>query len=44
MQSVRDAGTWEQWLAFFPEGIVSASGQAVDTARRILVLRKKIVA
>ncbi|MGE0824198.1 MAG: Fic family protein [Candidatus Binatia bacterium] len=40
LQSVRDAGTWEQWLAFFLRGIVDVSGQATDTARRILDLRE----
>jgi Fic family protein len=40
LQSVRDAGTWEQWLTFFLKGIVEVSGQATDTARRILDLRE----
>jgi Fic family protein len=40
LQSVRDAGTWEQWLIFFLHGIVDVSGQATDTARRILSLRE----
>ena len=41
LQSVRDNGTWEQWLAFFLSGIVEVSGQATDTARRILALREE---
>jgi len=41
LQSVRDNGTWEQWLAFFLRGIVEVSGQATDTARRILALREE---
>ncbi|MBF0502432.1 MAG: Fic family protein [Candidatus Riflebacteria bacterium] len=40
LQSVRDNGTWEQWLAFFLRGIVEVSNQATDTARRILSLRE----
>lgn len=41
LQSVRTNGTWEQWLAFFLRGIVEVSGQATDTARRILALREE---
>jgi Fic family protein len=41
LQSVRDSGTWEQWLTFFLRGIVEVSGQATDTARRILSLREE---
>ena len=40
LQAVRDAGTWEQWLVFFLRGIVEVSGQATETARRILDLRE----
>ena len=41
LQSVRDGGTWERWLTFFLRGIVEVSGQATDTARRILALREE---
>ena len=41
LQSVRDAGTWERWLAFFLRGVVEVSVQATDTARRILSLREE---
>ena len=41
LQSVRDAGTWERWLTFFLRGVVEVSGQATDTARRILALREE---
>ncbi len=41
LQSVRDAGTWERWLTFFLRGIVEVSGQATDTARRIVALREE---
>ena len=41
LQSIRDNGTWEQWLTFFLSGIVKVSGQATETARRILALREE---
>ncbi len=41
LQSVRDAGTWEQWLVFFLHGIVEVSNQATDTARGIIALREE---
>lgn len=41
LQAVRDAGTWEVWLAFFLRGIIEVSGQATETARRILSLREE---
>lgn len=40
LQSVRDEGTWELWLAFFLRGMIEVSEQATDTARRILDLRE----
>ena len=40
LQSVRDSGTWEQWLAFFLRGIVTVSGEAAETAGNILTLRE----
>lgn len=41
LQSVRNNGTWEQWLIFFLRGIVEVSRQATDTARQILTLREE---
>jgi Fic family protein len=41
LQSVRDRGTWEDWLVFFLRGVVEVSGQATETARRILSLREE---
>ncbi len=38
LQSIREAGTWEQWLTFFLRGVVEVSKQATDTARWILAL------
>jgi cell filamentation protein, protein adenylyltransferase len=40
LQAVRDNGEWEAWLQFFLRGIVEVSAEAVDTARRILLLRE----
>lgn len=40
LQSVRDNGTWEDWLMFFLRGVVEVSKQATETARRILMLRE----
>ena len=41
LQAVRDRGDWEGWLAFFLRGVAEVSGQATDTARRILALREE---
>jgi Fic family protein len=40
LQHVRDAGAWEEWLAFFLRGLVEVSAQATETARQILALRE----
>jgi Fic family protein len=40
LQAVREAGAWEDWLAFFLTGIAEVSAQATDTARRILAVRE----
>ena len=41
LQSVRDAGTWEQWLSFFLHGVIEVSKEATKTARDIIQLREK---
>ena len=41
LQSIRDAGTWEEWLLFFLRGVNEVARQAADTARRIILLREK---
>lgn len=41
LQSVRDAGNFESWLAFFLRGVTQVSLEAADTARRILELREE---
>lgn len=48
LQAVRLNGDWEAWIEFFLDGVTETSAQAVDTARRLMVLfdadRKKIAA
>jgi len=41
LQSVRDHGAWEPWLAFFLKGVFEVSQQATETAREILLLRER---
>ena len=41
LQSVRDHGAWESWLAFFLRGVFEVSEQATQTARGILTLRER---
>jgi Fic family protein len=41
LDSVRRDGDWEAWIAFFCEGVASASNSAVATARRLLDLAEK---
>jgi Fic family protein len=41
LQAVRDHGLWEDWLAFFLRGVIDVSGQATETARRVLTLREE---
>jgi Fic family protein len=36
LQKVRMGGAWEEWLAFFLEGIVQTSAQACETAANLL--------
>jgi len=38
LQRVRTEGAWEEWLAFFLEGIASTAQEAADTAERTLKL------
>jgi Fic family protein len=38
LQRVRTEGVWEEWLAFFFEGVATTADQAADSARRILCL------
>jgi Fic family protein len=41
LQTVRERGDWEGWLAFFLRGVIEVAGEAADTARRILQLREQ---
>ena len=41
LQRVRTEGAWEDWLAFFLEGVASAAQEAADTAERTLGLFAK---
>lgn len=41
LQAVRDHGLWEDWLAFFLQGVIEVSKQATETARRVLTLREE---
>ena len=41
LQSVRDHGTWEEWLKFFLTGVAEVSLEATETARKIVELRER---
>ena len=41
LQATRDRGDHERWLEFFLQGVADVSGEATDTARRILALRER---
>ncbi|MGH8597884.1 MAG: Fic family protein [Gammaproteobacteria bacterium] len=41
LQSVRDRGAWEVWVAFFLHGVIEVAIEAAETARRILQLRER---
>jgi Fic family protein len=38
LQHMRDEGAWEEWLAFFFEGVASTADQAASAAGRVLKL------
>jgi Fic family protein len=40
LQNIRDKGEWEEWLAFFLEGVTNVSLEATDTARSIVAMRE----
>jgi Fic family protein len=40
LQAVRDHGAFEEWLAFFLQGVVEVSAEATATVQRILRLRE----
>jgi len=41
LQEVRTRGDWEGWLAFFLDGVADVADEAVETARKILLLREE---
>ena len=41
LQRVRTEGAWEDWLAFFLDGVADAAQEAADTARQMLSLFAK---
>lgn len=41
LQSIREKGDWEGWLAFFLEGVAEVSREATTTARQIVRLREE---
>ena len=41
LQNVRDRGEWESWLGFFLRGVKEVSGEASETAGKILLLREE---
>jgi Fic family protein len=40
LQAVRDAGEWEEWLAFFLQGVAEVADEAAQTAGAILRMRE----
>lgn len=41
LQAIRDEGKWEEWVAFFAEGIARTATEATDRAMRIVALRDR---
>jgi Fic family protein len=41
LQAVRDEGAWEEWLAFFLDGVAQVATEATEIATRILELRER---
>ncbi len=41
LQAVRDDGAWEQWLAFYLDGVAQVATEATATATGILELRER---
>jgi Fic family protein len=41
LQAIRDKGAWEQWLAFFLDGVNQVATEATETATRIIELRER---
>lgn len=41
LQAIRDEGAWEDWLAFFLDGIAQVASEATQRATEILELRER---
>ena len=41
LQAIRDRGEWEEWLAFFVDGVARVADEAYQTASEILALRER---
>ncbi|HEX2296365.1 MAG TPA: Fic family protein [Actinomycetota bacterium] len=41
LQAIRDDGAWEEWLAFFLDGIAHVAAEATDRALEIVALRER---
>lgn len=41
LQAIRDEGAWEEWLAFFLDGVAQVATEATEIATRILNLRER---
>jgi Fic family protein len=41
LQATRDEGKWEDWLAFFLQGVSEVSVDAAETAHRVLLFREE---
>lgn len=41
LDKVRIEGDWETWLDFFCDGVIETSGNAIDTAKRLMALVEK---
>ncbi len=41
LQSIRDDGNWEDWLAFFLNGVADVSQEATNSVRQVLTLREE---
>jgi Fic family protein len=39
LMDIRNNGKWEEWIKFFLRGVISVSGSATSTARKILDMR-----
>ncbi len=42
LNEVRFEGAWEAWVRFFLEGVIAVSGDAIETAKRIIALRSTL--